>query len=309
MPDWISDALCRAITGEGSSKREWYTDDDDIIYSFRVCLGFNGINVAAHKPDLLDRALLIGLEEIPQAKRRPEAQFWEEFEAARPSIFGGMLDALSRAMKLRPFVKVANLPRMADFTLWGCAIAEALGYTHSDFLNAYQANMLARNNEVTTADPVASVVLAFMENREHWSGAASDLLMELDRLAELHRVDMRAKSWPKAANALSRRLNEIKPNLTTAGIRLVRDRQGNARDLSLTKSSENIVTTVTTVTPPDTSAIARDDVCDGSENDPKIPSPSKPAPDGPHDDTDGNDDTFRTFHGGRSLGLPHDFDF
>jgi hypothetical protein len=311
MPDWISDALCRAITGEGSSKREWYTDDDDIIYSFRVCLGFNGINVAAHKPDLLDRALLIGLEEIPQAQRRAEAQFWEAFEAARPAIFGGMLDALSRAMKLRPFVKVANLPRMADFTLWSCAIAEALGYTHADFMNAYQANMLARNDEVTTASPVASTVLAFMENRDAWTGTAADLLRELDRLAESHRVDMRAQSWPKAANVLSRRLNEIRPNLTTAGIRLVRDRHGKSRDLMLTKGSENIATTGTAVAVANPVADPRDGIPDDPGSAGKIPSPSNPKPDGHYDDSDGHDDTFRTSNGaeGRSTGISGAFDY
>lgn len=39
MPDWTSDLLCRAVTGEGFSKRELYSDDEDIIYQFRRCVG------------------------------------------------------------------------------------------------------------------------------------------------------------------------------------------------------------------------------------------------------------------------------
>jgi hypothetical protein len=35
IPNWISDQLCRAVTGSGFSKRELYTDDDDIIYNFK----------------------------------------------------------------------------------------------------------------------------------------------------------------------------------------------------------------------------------------------------------------------------------
>ena len=31
LPDWLSDALCRLCTGDGFSKRELYTDDDDVV--------------------------------------------------------------------------------------------------------------------------------------------------------------------------------------------------------------------------------------------------------------------------------------
>jgi len=292
MHDWISDALCRAITGEGSSKREFYTDDDDIIYSFRVCLGFNGINVAAHKPDLLDRALLIGLEEVPRAQRRPEAEFWQAFEEARPAIFGGMLDALSRALKLRPGVKVNNLPRMADFTLWGCAIAEALERSKDEFLNAYHANLMDRNDEVTAANPVAAMVLTFMEDRDSWSGSASALLTELDRLAQHHRVDMRTQSWPKAAHILGRRLNEIRPNLTTAGIQLTRDRRGAGRHLTLQKSSESSVINVTYDTTSNRSGEHRDATADATPGSRNLASPTNPSADGPHDGCDASDAAF-----------------
>ena len=49
IKEWISDALCRAVTGSGFSKRQLYTDDEDIIYFFQRCVGFNGINLAATK--------------------------------------------------------------------------------------------------------------------------------------------------------------------------------------------------------------------------------------------------------------------
>ena len=49
IPQWISDLLCRAVTGSGFSKRVLYSDDDDFIYRFRRCVGFNGINVGSNK--------------------------------------------------------------------------------------------------------------------------------------------------------------------------------------------------------------------------------------------------------------------
>ena len=45
IKEWISDQLCRAVTGSGFSKRELYSDDDDIIYNFKRCIRFNGINL------------------------------------------------------------------------------------------------------------------------------------------------------------------------------------------------------------------------------------------------------------------------
>jgi hypothetical protein len=45
VPQWLSDEVCRAVTGSGSTKRRLYSDDDDIVYEYRRCLGFNGINI------------------------------------------------------------------------------------------------------------------------------------------------------------------------------------------------------------------------------------------------------------------------
>lgn len=218
VPDWVSDALCRAVTGEGFSKRELYSDDEDVIYSFRRCCGLNGINVAAHKPDLLDRCILFRLEPIPATKRRPEAELWREFEAIRPRLFGAALDALSRAMAQLPSVRLPGLPRMADFALWGCAIAQGLGHSQDEFLAAFGRSLRTRNDEVLANHPVAAMVVALMEGSVAWEGSPSDLLGELEKLAQQSRIDTRAKTWPKAPHALTRRLNEIQHNLLAVGI-------------------------------------------------------------------------------------------
>jgi hypothetical protein len=41
-PGWLSDEACKAVTGVGNTKRKLYSDDDDIVYEYRRCLGFNG---------------------------------------------------------------------------------------------------------------------------------------------------------------------------------------------------------------------------------------------------------------------------
>lgn len=89
LPEWVSDILCRAVTGGGFTKRELYTDDSDITYKFKRCVGLNGINIAAQKADLLDRAILICMPHIPEDKRREERAMLEGFDSCKASIFGG----------------------------------------------------------------------------------------------------------------------------------------------------------------------------------------------------------------------------
>jgi hypothetical protein len=42
ITDWMSDAFCRAVTGDSFSKRKLYTDNDDLFYTFMRCIGFSG---------------------------------------------------------------------------------------------------------------------------------------------------------------------------------------------------------------------------------------------------------------------------
>jgi len=218
VSDSISDLLCRAVTGEGVSKRELYSDDEDIIYTFRRCIGLNGINPSARKPDLLDRSILMKLERIPEHQRMEERVVLERFDKERPRILGGIFDALSFAMRLYESIKLDRLPRMADFTRWGCAIAKALGYQQEDFLDAYRANIAELHHEAIQENPVAAAMEAFMENRTEWIGSMSELYKKIAEVADSEKIDTRAREWPKAANSLSRRLNEAKTNLAEIGI-------------------------------------------------------------------------------------------
>ena len=113
-----SDALWRACTGEGFSKRQIYADDDAFIYSFRRSVGLNGINIAVTRADLLGRSILIGLERIARKDRRAEEDLEAGSLKARPHILGGMLDG-------HP-VAAAVLQFMSETTDWEGQPAELL---------------------------------------------------------------------------------------------------------------------------------------------------------------------------------------
>jgi len=213
IPIWVSDTLCRAATGGGFTKRELYTDDEDVIYDFMRCVGLNGINIAAQRGDLLDRSLLIGLKSIPADRRREEKEILAAFERCRAEILGGVLDALSQAIKLYPVTNPPKLFRMADFTKWGCAIAKALGKTEKDFIDAYDKKVKEQIEEAAHSSPVATVLLDFMESRKEWEGTPSALYRELLACAKTNGISTRTKAWPKAPHILIRQLNELIPAL------------------------------------------------------------------------------------------------
>ena len=76
VPIWLSDEVCKAVTGVGNTKRKLYTDNEDIVYEYKRCIGFNGVNIALTEPDALDRSIMIELERIKKEDRRLESDLY-----------------------------------------------------------------------------------------------------------------------------------------------------------------------------------------------------------------------------------------
>ncbi|MEX2225372.1 MAG: hypothetical protein WEB52_02855 [Dehalococcoidia bacterium] len=228
VPPWLSDVLCRAVTGEGFTKRELYSDDDDVIYAYRRVVMLNGINVVPRRADLLDRSLLLRLERISKQARRSEKEFWQAFEMDRPVILGGIFDTLSAALRIYPEVEPTALERMADFTRFGAAVAVALGYSEGAFLDAYASNIGAQTVEAVEGNIVGAAILELMKTHDEWRGTPSAFLEDLEEAGNSARLFRRSasgkvesKGWPGAPHILSRRINDIRSNLRDLGIEIV----------------------------------------------------------------------------------------
>lgn len=248
LSDWQSDAICRGSSGEGFSKRELYSDDEDVIYTYQRCIGLNGINVVATKPDLLDRSILLRLERIPKKDRKTEGELWKSINKVKAEILTGIFTTISKAMQNKPEIKLEELPRMADFAIWGVAIAKSIGYKEGDFMEAYNANIQSQNREAIESNPVGELVLKFMENKIEWSGRASELLNLLEELALANKINVKAKNFPKAANTLTRRLNELKSNLADEGIIFEVKKEENHNTITLSKAPGNTSSTSSYIT-------------------------------------------------------------
>lgn len=213
-----SNMLCMACTGGGFTSRTLYTNDDETIHKFKVPIILNGINVVATKADLLDRCILIELERIPSDERREDSDIYSQFENDKPKILGAIFNILVQAKQIYPDVRLNRLGRLADFTRWGYAVAEACGIGGENFLSAYLNNQARANQEALDSNPVANAVILFMNQTDSFQGKISELLMELNAVAIQNGIDVKSPLWANEANVLSRRLNELKSNLNKEGI-------------------------------------------------------------------------------------------
>jgi len=239
LPDWLSDSLARASTGDGFSKRELFSDDEDVIYSFQRTIGLNGINLVIEKADLLDRSILLVLERISKRSRREEQEFWETFEGIKPKLLGAIFTAVSQAINYYPIISLSSYPRMADFARWGCAITRALGYQDQDFLDAYYSNINTQSEAAIDASPVGTTIISFMNDKENWAGTASELLEKLEKEAEKLKINTKHNQWPKQPSWLVRRINLIQPNLAEQGVRVTNDTDSRPKQVIIQKIDRN----------------------------------------------------------------------
>ena len=254
-PGWLSDEACKAVTGVGNTKRKLYSDDDDVVYEYRRCLGFNGINISLTEPDALDRSMMIELERIAKDKRRVESEIVAEFLELRPKLLGYILDILVKTLQIKSTVKLNDLPRMADSALWGEAIARAMGYQDLEFINAYYENIGKQNIEAIENHPLGQAVAKFydeeMEGKFNvWEGQPAELLEQLESIAQIHRINTNHKSWPKEVRWLTRRLNQIRSNLLEGlGIDVTIDRLTSTEDQKKKNTSTIKIQKMTPLTP------------------------------------------------------------
>ena len=224
----VSDILCRAVTGAGSSKRVLYSDDDDKIYNYRRVIALNGINNVVQSADLLDRSILVELERIPRKERKTELEIDADFAVDKPIILAGIFDVLCKAMTLFDTIEIDEFPRMADFAKWGCAIAKALGYEEQQFIDAYNANIGQQNAEVIENDPVAHCIAVLMSRRDDdWTGSPTELFEELNTLAFDLKLDV--KEMPGSPTVMGKSINMVLSNLMEVGIKVETSKDTSAK--------------------------------------------------------------------------------
>ncbi|MET9614988.1 ATP-binding protein [Kitasatospora indigofera] len=218
IPPWLSDTLCKAVTGDGFVDRALYTDDDVVVLTFRRVLAMTTIDAGALAGDLAERLMILDLQLIDPGRRRTERELDHTFDQARPAILAALLDLLCEILAVLPTVNLDSLPRMADFAQVLAALDEIQDWRTLADYGASSANV---NADALEGDPFGSAVLALLESQRSWVGSAGELLAKLNLVAGLETYHPK---WPKDATRAGGQLKRLAPVLRSVGV-LVDDTQ------------------------------------------------------------------------------------
>ncbi|MGW2848495.1 ATP-binding protein [Streptomyces sp. NPDC001274] len=210
IPPWLSDTLCKAVTGDGIVDRALYTDDDVVVLSFRRVLAMTTIDAGALAGDLAERLLMLDLQLIEEDRRRTEEELDGAFEAARPAVLGALFDLLACVLATLPTVRLDSMPRMADFARVLAAIDQVQDWQTLDAYLTASANVAG---DALEGDPFGTAVAALVEHAGTWTGTAAQLLEQLQPPGGI-----RPPNWPKDATRASGKVKRLAPLLRSIGI-------------------------------------------------------------------------------------------
>ncbi|MEU9056535.1 hypothetical protein AB0D37_40140 [Streptomyces sp. NPDC048384] len=214
IPGWLSDFLCRVVTGDALMKRELYSDDDVAVVLYQRPVLLTSIDLGALRGDLAERMLPIELQPITGQRRRTERSLWSTYADSHPQILGGLLDLAALVWQKLPEAtdQLAERPRMADFAEMLWALDQVTGWTT---LTTYTGAQDALIDDVIDGDELATAVLQWALSHQPpwtWEGPAAQLL---NLLPAPQGAD---KDWPKTPAVLSSRLQQAAPALRRRGV-------------------------------------------------------------------------------------------
>jgi hypothetical protein len=205
LSDGMSDALCCVSTGGALTKRELYTNDEEVVMQVCKPILMNGIVNVATNADLLDRCFPVHLNSI--SKKKSEKELNDEFGANQAGIFGCLLDALVEGLKNEHKAVEVTEGRMVDSIQFIERCSAALGWCPGEFSKTYSRRYRDAQTQALESSPFIVCLVSFMDKRKEWEGTATQLLQRLS--------GQKGMSWPKSAHAAS---CEIRRNIKGLGI-------------------------------------------------------------------------------------------
>jgi hypothetical protein len=221
IPEWLSDALCRASTGEGLVKRQLYTDSGLSVIHLRKPVIITSIDAGALRGDLGERLVMVELERIRSVDRLTDSSLEGHFERLHPVLFGVLCQLVAEVLKRLPSIHLTEMPRMADFSKVLAALDNALGW---NALETYIGSLDRVASDVLAGDPLGQAIRLLVESYGgSWVGTMSDLLQGL----EPYRTERTA--FPKTPATLGNAIKRLAPALRSAGIEVDYGRSAGSR--------------------------------------------------------------------------------
>ena len=214
----LSDAICRLATGGGFATRTLYSDDEETIFDAQRPVILTSIEEIGTRSDLLERSLIIELPSIDEKQRRAEKEFWADFEKVKPRILGALLDIVAGAIRRLPEIEAkaeTELPRLADFHVFGEAAETFYGLEPGAFAESYAANREAATQIALESNPAVAALLKLLQKNPTVEDTSTGLL---NKLSLIDGSSPPPHGWPKNARAFSAIVKRVAPNLRQIGI-------------------------------------------------------------------------------------------
>lgn len=208
--EWLSDSICRAVTGDGDVRRRLYTDGDLSVFAFKRCVMLSGIDVGSIRGDLADRLLPLDITPITDADRREERDMWPAWEQRQPAVFGALLDLVASVASVIPSLRLDSKPRLADFARVLAAVDQIHG---TDGLGRFISKQGDVARESLTDDPFVTAVADRVDG-DVFEGTSSELLAKVCPDADGWKAP---KGWPGTARQVTMILHRQAPAMRKAG--------------------------------------------------------------------------------------------
>ena len=219
IPGWLSNSLCKGVTGDAVLQRVLHSDEDIMVFSFQRVIAITTIAIRHDLAgDLADRMLLVEPEVLEH--RLTEEQVRRAREAALPGALGAVLDLAAGVLRELPAVTVDNAPRMADFARILAALDKVTGW---DTLGAYRAKVTAMSLSLIEGSTLARAIFRLAtcpgpggRPPTRWEGTATELLDTLKRIC--HDAGLPAAELAAGERMLGQKVREIAPALRRGGV-------------------------------------------------------------------------------------------
>lgn len=219
---WFSDALCRAVTGDGDVKRRLYSDGDLTVVQFRRCIIINGIDLGGLRGDLADRLLAVDLHRILKKDRRAEEELNKAWDKDYPALFSSLLDFSAAVHDRLPTIKLERMPRMADFARILAAVdqvADELGMPGESAFDRFTRRAERLAEDSLHSDPFIMGVLELAATGEIKAKTSGEILGLVEQAKQSGEVSWTrpAKSWPRTPRAVTGLLKRHVPQMVNTG--------------------------------------------------------------------------------------------
>lgn len=245
----ISDYFCKLSTGSGFMTRTLYTNSEATMFKAMRPVVLNGIENVARRPDLLDRAVIIDVPEIPENLRISREEQAAKTSLLLPIILGGIMNALKEYLtavenNYSPTTSDGaplKLLRMADFHKFAVTLEHAC-LLPSNITEVYTQNRVESTEDVATSDPICLCIMSLLTDPSRkgiWKGTATELLNTLTHIKNhsYHEYlkETSKEAWVSSPKHLSERLKRITPAMRTQGYVIEVKKSNGVRSIIITK--------------------------------------------------------------------------